>query len=530
MAKNNSVAVIGAGLGGLSAAIRLAYKGYDVHLFEKNNSAGGKAGNLQMGNYRFDTGPSLLTLPFILEELFCDVDEDINDYIEIQKLKILCRYFYPDGTVLNAYSENNLFANEVSLKTRDTKEAVYRYFNYCRRIYELTSELFLKKPFTELSTFFSLSAIKSLINVKSIDAFRNVHQANQSFFEDPRTVQLFDRYATYNGSNPYLSPATLNIIAYVENILGGYYASEGIYSIPTALERLAREKGVKIYFNTPVEKIIITKGEASGVRINGKDISFDVVISNCDSVYTNIMLLKGSKYHKVQEDKAWREKSTLSPSTSAIVFYWAVEAKHSILEAHNILFSEDYAKEFNEIFNKKICPADPTVYIYISSKLITSDAPENCENWFVMINVPENSGQDWQQLGFNIKEKVIVKIEKMLGIDIRDKIVMERVLTPKDIEDNTNSWQGSLYGPASNSRLSAFKRQSNRSSKYKGLFYTGGSAHPGGGIPLVILSGKITSELIEKYHRSKKTGKDNTGRRKSINDQSFRKQISQNNF
>ena len=482
-----SVGVIGAGIGGMSAAIRLAGSGYKVTVFEKNPIAGGKAGSTGFDGFRFDTGPSLLTMTEVLNELFDSSGEDINAYLDIRKLENLCRYFYSDGTVLNAYSDRDKYFDEAVRKMNVTKERMAAYSNYTKRIYDLTKDIFLFDSYKGMKSLLSFKSLKTLLQIRKIDSFRTIHEANKSFFEDERLVQLYDRYATYNGSNPYSAPATLNLISHVENALGGYYLADGMYGLTKGMYKLAEKNGVEFRFDEEITGII---REGSGITslctAKGK-YTFDYYVSNLDSITTNIRFL----------DEPNKKAKNEMLSTSAMVFYWGIKGKHTEFDTHNILFSGDYRKEFNQLFDEKVIPADPTVYIYVSSKFAMTDAPEGYENWFVMINTPANYGQNWEEEANRVRKTIIMKIEKMTGKNIEGSIVAERILNPKILEDRTGSYKGSIYGYSSNSKLAAFKRQSNRSKKYGNLYYCGGSAHPGGGIPLVILSGKNVSEMIK---------------------------------
>jgi len=491
-AKSISIIVIGSGLGGLSAAIRLAYAGYDVTVYEKNPTPGGKARSIEQSGFRFDTGPSLITMPFVINELFESVGENPVDWLTLNKLTNLCKYFYPDGTVLNAYSDREKFAVEIEANTTEKRDALYKYLAYCKTIYDLTADIFLFKDLYSARTYSNFKAFKTLLKLPKIDSFRTMNNANRSFFNDERIIQLFNRYATYNGSDPYKCPATLNIISHVEYSIGGYYASGGMYSLTDALYRLALKKGVKFRFNTNVEKIITHGNNVKGIITGGSEILSDGVISNADVYSTYGKLLNDDK------SSAARKYNKLEPSSSALVFYWGVNIASHKLETHNILFSGDYKKEFEEIFDKKVYPADPTIYIYISSKFSQGDAPSGKENWFVMINAPNcaSSNAKVQMSKEGIKQVILSKIKVLTGYDIRDKIETESIMRPQDIEEQTGSFGGSIYGISSNSRNAAFLRQQNMSKLYKGLYFTGGSAHPGGGIPLVILSGKITAEKI----------------------------------
>ena len=487
------IGVIGAGLGGLSVAIRLAHKGYDVTVFEQSSTSGGKAGTLTLGNCRFDTGPSLITMIHVLEELFTDVQENISDYISLIKLPVICKYFYPDGTIINGFNSPALFAEEIEKTTLDSKDQILNYLNYCKNIYNLSSDLFLGKSFGEISTFTNTNAIKTLLNFSGLDVFRTMDRANRTFFKDEKTIQLFNRYATYNGSSPYKVPATLNIIQHVEYGLGAYSAKGGVRAIAEGLEQLALKKGVRFVFNSTVQRIDTLGNRLTGITANSQHHPFDKVVSNADVYFTYDKLLNDS----VSPDAKRYKK--LEPSTSALVFYWSVKGKRPELEAHNILFTSHYKEEFSFLFERGELYHDPTVYIYISSKFEPGDADENTENWFVMINVPNTNVLKSEIDISTVRKNIQKKINSALAISIENLITKEHIMTPADIEKNTNSKFGSIYGISSNSRNAAFMRQHNRSKHYKGLYFTGGSAHPGGGIPLVLLSGKITAELIEKY-------------------------------
>ncbi len=494
------VAVIGSGLGGLTAALLLSQKGFNVKVFEMQNVSGGKANSLRINNFRFDTGPSLITMPFVLEEIFKITGYNLPDYLKLIKLNTICKYFYPDKIVITAFSDLDLFSKEIENKTSDSADSLKKYMRYCKKIYDLTTDIFLFDSPTKPRNLLRIKSIKSLFNLKSIDVFRTVDEANKSFFNDPKTIQLFNRYATYSGSNPYSAPATLNTIQHVEYGLGSYICEGGVYRIVEVLLNLCMENGVQFLFNSKVEKINLLGNRVTSIDyLNNGGISttesFDVVISNVDVnlTYKNLLGDTASRTAKRYE--------SLEPSLSAIVFYWGVKGNYSELETHNILFSDSYKKEFKEIFELKKCPSDPTIYIYISSKFNESDAPEGFENWFVLVNAPYISGQDWKEEVQLIRAKVINRINSTFKFDLNDLIVEEEILTPEKIESQTGSKLGSIYGISSNSRTAAFLRQQNRSKKYKGLYFCGGSAHPGGGIPLVILSGKLAAEQVYKYEK-----------------------------
>lgn len=486
-------AIIGGGLGGLSAAIYARLEGLEVDLYEAHSETGGKAASIEMEGFRFDTGPSLLTMPFVLEELFSAAKRNMSDYLELTRLEESCRYFYPDGSIIQANEDRDVFGTSLEQATIDTRDSLFRYLDYSKTIYDLTANLFLYHDFHEMDTFREHADLETLKNLGSIDMFRTVHGANRSFFNDQKTIQFFDRYATFNGSSPFKAPATLNIIPHVEYTLGSFVPRGGIIQIPRALDRLARELGVNIYTSTRVNAVNLEKKKVRGIQVNGEDRDYDLVISNVD---VNVLYRDLLKDTRSRDARRYRK---LEPSSSALVFLWGIDRINEDLATHNIFFSTDYTREFKELFNKKICPHDPTVYVYTSSRFNSQDAPREKENWFVMINSPHDNGQDWEYEKKESRNRVLSRL-KTAGFNIEQHICCEHTITPVDIEKRTSSFRGSLYGISSNTKAAAFLRQRNRSLRYPGLFFTGGSAHPGGGIPLVILSGKIAVDLVRKHY------------------------------
>ncbi len=490
--KNMRIGIIGAGLGGLSAAARLAHAGFDVTLYEQQASPGGKAHSLSVDGYRFDTGPSLVTMPFVIRALFEDVGERMEDYLTLHPLDMLCEYYYPDGTRLRAYADPDHFAAEIEAVTTGTEAQLKRYLDYCRRIYSLTADVFLFRSIHEWRSLFRLSALTTLLRLSSIDALRPMRAAVDSFFTDPKLRQLFSRYATYNGSDPFRAPATLNIIAHVEYSLGAMYSDGGMVSLPRAVARLAAAKGARIVTGAHVERIALDGRTVTGLTVDGAFVPFDRVLSNADVKYTYERLLGDTSAGSSRRQRA------SEPSSSALVFYWGLR-RTTPFGIHSILFSPQYEREFEQLFAGKRCPDDPTVYVYISSKFSPGDAPAGCENLFVMINAPHDAGQDWDAEIHRMRPVILSRIREAAGVDIEADIVVERTMTPKDIERATGSSFGSIYGIASNTKFSAFLREPNRSRTYRGLYFCGGSAHPGGGIPLVMLSGKIAADLIQQH-------------------------------
>ncbi len=483
------IAVIGSGPGGLAVAIRLAILKYEVEVFEANPYPGGKLNEFHTYGYRFDGGPSLFTLPSLIDELFILANKKPIDYFKYKKLDEVCRYFWEDQTRLIVPAKNEEFDKNISETLHEKPGTILNYLKDSAFKYEVLSGLFIHKSLHKLSTWVSRDAFKGYSNIFKMGIFGTFHNLNKQTFYNPKTVQLFDRYATYNGSNPYKTPATMGIIPHLEYNIGAFLPEKGMYQIADSLYKLAVELGVKFHFNTKVEEILVDNKNAKAIRFSDGDrIPFDAIVSNMDVTPTYRKLLPGVK----PPTKILNQEK----SGSGLIFYWGVNKEFKELGLHNILFSDDYKTEFDWQFEEKDIYDDPTVYINITSKIIPADAPSGGENWFVLINAPSNIGQDWDTITKKTKEAVIKKINRILGTDIETYIVTERVLDPIKIERNTSSSQGSLYGNSSNDKYAAFLRHPNFSNQIKNLFFVGGSVHPGGGIPLAISSAKITAEIM----------------------------------
>jgi len=485
--------IIGAGIAGIASAIRMATKGFEVDVFEANPKPGGKLTEIRLDGFRFDAGPSLFTMPQYVDELFELTGKKPTDHFEYKKLDEICRYFYEDGLRLTAHSDLKKFAEEIEKKTDSSVKELNEYLHKSEKIYQVTHKVFLERTLHKIKSYLHWDTIKSIFRFGQIDAFRSQNKANESFFKDARITQLFNRYATYNGSNPYQAPATLNVIPHFEYHFGAFLPKQGMYNITTSLVKLAEDLGVRFHFNKQVDEIMYrAKGrrlKVEGIEYEDKFHKADVVISNLDIWFTYKNLLKSFP--------APKKLLNQERSSSALIFYWGMNNTYPELGLHNILFAKDYKAEFDAIWKEKIICHDPTVYINITSKHIKNDAPEKCENWFVMINVPANNGQNWDELIAEAKENILKKLNRILKKDISKDIICEQMLDPRSIESKTGSYQGSLYGNSSNNQFSAFLRHTNFSSKIKNLYFCGGSVHPGGGIPLALLSAKIIDHEIK---------------------------------
>ena len=480
--KDITAIVIGAGIAGLSSAIRLAAKGVHVTVLEQQDTYGGKMGVWEQDGYRYDTGPSLFTMPQYVNELLT-IDGKSDVTFEYDELENIGNYFWEDGTQMTATKDVEQLKDEFLKQLSEPKENIDAYLADSKIKFEITNHVFLEKSLHKLKTYLSWGTVKSFFRLSKVDIFKNMNAQNELRFNNPKTVQFFNRYATYNGSNPYQAPATLNVIPHYEFGFGAFFPKKGIRSIADALCQKAIHLGVIFQFSTQVSKV-----EKIGERyiVNG-DTESDILICNMDVASA----AKGPLKNFVSS-----KRKKYEPSSSALIFYWGIDREFKELDLHNIFFSSDYMKEFENIFHNRKIDNDPTVYIHISSKCKVDDAPVGCENWFVMVNAPYVAGQDWEKMINEARENILIKVSKRLGTDISRHIRLEHKLTPELIQSKTGSYKGALYGSSSNDRMAAFLRQPNFSSGHKGLYFCGGSVHPGGGIPLCLLSGKITTDII----------------------------------
>ena len=487
--------VVGAGIAGIATSIRLAKQGYTVDVFEASPHPGGKMSAFENQGYRFDGGPSLFTLAHLVDELFILCDEDPKVHFNYQQLNTICHYFYEDGTRFQAHkSWDDFSASLEGIATESERLALKKQLNKAAFRYNTTAPLFIEQSLHKIKNYFNFKTLKGFFYAPKLNLFQSMDRENRTQVGNKYLVQYLNRFATYNGSDPYRAPALLNMIPHLEQQLGSYYPDGGMVSIPQSLYQLALRQGVVFHFNHAVQEIIAPKKQAEGIRVLNKTeqqtrtVLADVVVSNAD-VYTTYKHLLAA--HQAPARTLKQERSS-----SALVFYWGIAAEFPELHLHNILFSNDYGREFKALFAGGTPDEDPTIYINITAKCDAGDAPPGCENWFVMINVPSHVGQDWLAITAAARKNILAKLQRVLGRDIEPLIACEIILDPVMIEERTSSHGGSLYGTASNNVFSAFLRHKNFSSDIKGLYFCGGSVHPGGGIPLCLNSAKIVAQLI----------------------------------
>lgn len=488
------IIIIGAGLGGLSVACRLAKEGFSVTILEKNETVGGKVNFAGGGGYKFDTGASLLTMRHILEELFSFCGKRIGDYLQIVPLEPICRYFWPDETVFDASRDLSETEREIErIEPRDV-ESFRKYLADSKMKYEIAAKTFLAHSLNDLPQLLRPEYFRDLLAISSL---KTLASHNRKYFQSPKLQQLFNRFATYNGSSPYKTPATFALIPFVEFGLGAWYVKGGMYEIPAALEKLALGLGVKIYTESTVEKILVENGKAVGVRVGGEDFKADFVVANSDAVRTYLDLID-AKERKNFSDKKLKKRE---PSCSGFVLLLGARKRFENLAHHNIFFSDDYKAEFDAVFKQKRPALNPTIYVCATSRTDETQAPAGHENLFILVNAPYTREKtDWGIEAKPYRNLIIKKLEDFGLKDLENSIDFEQIITPEDFERKYGANKGSIYGISSNGIFSAFLRIPNKARDIENLYFVGGATHPGGGIPLVLLSGKMASELILREH------------------------------
>jgi phytoene desaturase len=483
------VVVIGAGIGGLSAAIRLAAAGRRVLIFEQNAAAGGKMGEVSANGFRWDTGPSVITMRPVMEALFRDAGRRLEEYLDLMAVEPLTRYFYPDGVVLDATRDLAEMMRQIEMIEPRDVEGYLRFLAYAARLHRITGPSFL---YNEPPTW------QSLLHFPPLDLFRIqpwlcMDQVIRRHLHSPHLRQFFGRFATYVGASPFMAPAVLNVIAHIELTNGVWYPRGGVFAIAQALRRLADELGVEIHTNSPVAQILVNGDRASGVRLaDGRAVEAAAVIANVDVTTVYHLLLPPA----IATTRRRRRLAALPTSCSGYVLLLGVDRVYPQLTHHNIFFSGDYRREFADIFDRGIPPSDPTVYVAITAKRDPSHAPPGCENWFVLVNAPPLSDTfDWvaQEAAYR---RIVLDSLATHGFDLRPHLRYTKAITPGELARTSGAWRGALYGLSSNQALNAFRRPPIRDPNLRGLYFAGGTTHPGGGVPMVMLSGKVAAEMI----------------------------------
>ena len=497
--QSDEVVVIGAGMGGLAAATRLAKSGFKVRVFEAGPQPGGKCRTINIDGYSFDTGPSLLTLPAVYRDLFLKSGKHLGQELKVTPVEPAFDYFFSDGTRLTLPSSSRAGTAAAIAKSFGQKSAA-EWENLMKRAEKMWAVS--REPFveSELGTLTSLiSRPRIFVDLFTIAPWRSLRSLVNRKISDPRLRTLIDRYATYTGSDPRSAPAVLLTIPYVEMVFGAWHVGGGIGKLGEVLAERAQNCGAQIEYNCPVSEILTSDGKVTGVRLaDGRVIESQTVVSNADSELTYGKLLGNLPVARKEKQKILRSE----PSLSGFYLTIGLKGKRSELNHHTVSFPDDYDAEFNSVFKNFQPVVDPTLYICspADEQMVPNQDLANHESLFVLVNAPRHStdgkGFDWSTPG--VAEKYADHLVDLLvakGFIDRERIDVFAYGSPLQIQNNHLAPGGSIYGRSSNGARAAFKRAKNRS-PIDGLYLVGGSAHPGGGLPLVGLSGEIVAGII----------------------------------
>ena len=493
------ISVIGAGIGGMSAAARLAKQGHQVTVFENSDQSGGKCRTEWFGDYAFDTGPSLLTLPAVFRDLFLKTGKRIEHVLDISPVDPAFNYNFADGSKVTYPNLSNPKTYQEIEKSFgiSASQSWRQIIERSEKMWEASRDSFIE---SELTSIWPLLLRRNLINqINQISPFTSIRSLSEKLNLDPHLKMIIDRYATYTGSDPRSAPAVLLTIAFVESTFGAWHIKGGIGQLSVALEQRCRDLGVDFQFKSLVTKILVERNKVEGIVLSdGKIIKSDLVVSNSDAEYTFNSLI-GNEVSSARGERRKLKSATKSlAGFSLLLGLDNSKSKPVDVEHHNVYFPENYDLEFDQIFTQKVPVTDPTIYLCApkdSSMVKGADK----EAWFVLVNAPRHEpelGWDWKDGGQEYAQKIISKMDD-LGLNVTNRLDFMEYRTPADLENYAMAPGGSIYGTSSNSPVSAFLRARNRS-KVKGLFCVGGSAHPGGGLPLVGISAEIVAKAIGK--------------------------------
>ncbi len=490
--------MIGAGMGGMAVAARLAVKRHEVTVIEQAATYGGKLGTLARDGFVFDTGPSLLTLPAVYRDLFNKTGGPLEDAIGLVDLEPAFRYRFPDGTTVEMPGvDAGLCAAALGSALGGTAEADWRAFiARAADIWQVTRRPFLESALTGPRDLLPLA--RNISDVRTVAPFTSLRGLAKQYLHDPRLRMLVDRYATYTGSDPRRAPAALATVPYVEQTFGAYHVAGGVRRLADALHQRTLERGVSYRMSTDVVEVMTDSARVTGVRLlGGEVVPADVVVANADATHVYRDLVRDPR-----GAAPLKRLRTATPSLSGFVLLLAVRGRTPGLRHHNVWFPQDYDAEFDAIFGRDPRPVDdPTVYVCApDDEQMRPDADH--ESWFVLVNAPRHStgGErgtiDWTAPGLATTYRDrILDVMAARGFDVRDRLVWSEIRTPADLELDTRAPGGSIYGTSSNGARAAFLRPANES-PVPGLYLVGGSSHPGGGLPLVGMSAEIVAELI----------------------------------
>ena len=493
---NLPVAVVGAGLAGLSAACTLAARGHKVILFDKNPWLGGKAAVLEESGFRFDMGPTILTVPQVLARVFAEAGREMNEALDLRRLDPQWRCFFEDGSVLDLQEDVPAMAEVIRGFAPGSEQGFVDFMAMSRKLHQVSDKFFFWKSVEGIGDTLDFRGGMNLETLKDVASLRmgtTVARQIRKRVKDGRVAQMLDHFVQYVGSSPYGSPAVLCSIAHMQTDRGVWYPIGGTRAVPMALERLAGELGVDLRPGTGIARITHEAGAVTGVVTEGGEtIPVSAVVSNMDSVRTYKELVGGVP------EKRFSRRWKRDPACSGVVLYLGLDRAYEQLAHHDFVFSRDPEEEFDWIYRKGEPAPDPTAYIAAPSRTEPGVAPPGGEALYILVHTPYlRPHHDWNAMLPAYRRVIFDKLARCAGMkDLEDRIVVERHLTPADIHERYRVLNGAIYGLASHGRVNGAFKPGNRSRELRGLYLAGGAAHPGPGMPMVLMSGWIAADSL----------------------------------
>jgi diapolycopene oxygenase len=495
-ATKNGVCIIGGGLGGLAAACTLAARGHRVTLFEKNAWLGGKAAVLEESGFRFDMGPTILTVPRVLARIFGEAGRRLEDELELKRLDPQWRCFFEDGSVLDLHESPAVMGLELEKFAPGSGRGYAEFLKVAERLSGISDRFFFWKAVEDLKdTMDGKMSWATLKDVLALRMHRSVAEQVRSSVRDGRVAQMLEHFIQYVGSSPFASPAVLCGIAHMQVGEGVWYPMGGTRAVPQALARLSEGLGVRIRQGTDVTRIVAEDGRATGVEIaGGERLAFDQVVSNMDSVRTYRELVGGAAW------ESFRRARRREAACSGVVLYMGLDRAYEHLAHHNFVFSRDPEEEFDAIYKRGEPAPDPTAYLAAPARTEPTVAPPGGEALYVLVHTPYlRAHHDWSTMLPPYRRTILQKLKRTAGMaDIEERIRVERVLTPQHIHDCYKVLDGAIYGLVSHGRVLGAFKPGNRSRQVRGLYLAGGSAHPGPGMPMALMSGWIAADTLDR--------------------------------
>jgi diapolycopene oxygenase len=492
------VGVVGAGLGGLSAACTLAARGHKVILFDKNDWLGGKAAEFTQDGFRFDMGPTILTVPGVLARIFAEAGRNMDDELDLRRIDPQWRCFFDDGSVLDLQEDVPAMMKAIGAFAPGSEAGYGRFIALSRRLHDISERFFFWRSIEDVRDTMDFKKNMDLATLRDVMALRmgaTVAGTIRRKVRDGRVAQMLDHFVQYVGSSPYGSPAVLCSIAHMQTDGGVWYPMGGTRAVPNALEKLALDLGVEIRTSTEVTRIISDGARATGVETaSGEQIALSAVVSNMDSVRTYRELVGGAPAASFA--KRWKR----DPACSGVVLYLGLNRAYEHLAHHDFVFSRDPAEEFDWIYRRGEPAPDPTCYIAAPSRTEPGVAPPGGEALYILVHTPYlRPHHDWREMLPGYRQVILDKLKRCAGMeDIESRIVVERALTPQDIHERYHVLNGAIYGLASHGRFFGAFKPGNRSRDLAGLYLAGGAAHPGPGMPMVMMSGWIAADSLDR--------------------------------